>query len=79
MGLCKFTLSTDLHNFVQDLNLSTERLTANKAFTNKLWNAGKFLLQNLPNQNDASAWENILAYKVFSCSLSFDEVIEIIL
>uniref|UniRef100_A0A2N9EPP7 valine--tRNA ligase n=1 Tax=Fagus sylvatica TaxID=28930 RepID=A0A2N9EPP7_FAGSY len=47
----------------QDLNLSTERLTANKAFTNKLWNAGKFLLQNLPNQNDVSAWENILAYK----------------
>lgn len=47
----------------QDLNLSTERLTANKAFTNKLWNAGNFLLQNLPTQNDASAWKNILAYK----------------
>ncbi|XP_050244881.1 valine--tRNA ligase, chloroplastic/mitochondrial 2 isoform X2 [Quercus robur] len=47
----------------QDLNLSTERLTANKAFTNKLWNAGNFLLQNLPTRNDASAWKNILAYK----------------
>ncbi|KAI4301021.1 hypothetical protein L6164_034340 [Bauhinia variegata] len=47
----------------QDLNLSTELLTSNKAFTNKLWNAGKFILQNLPNQNDAPAWENILAYK----------------
>jgi valyl-tRNA synthetase len=48
----------------QDLNLSTERLASNKAFTNKLWNAGKFVLQNLPDQNDASTWESILAYKV---------------
>ncbi|KAI5339549.1 hypothetical protein L3X38_018821 [Prunus dulcis] len=47
----------------QDLNLSTERLTSNKAFTNKLWNAGKFVLQNLPSQIDASTWENILSYK----------------
>ncbi|XP_058722633.1 valine--tRNA ligase, chloroplastic/mitochondrial 2 isoform X1 [Vicia villosa] len=47
----------------QDLNLSTERLTSNKAFTNKLWNAGKFVLQNLPKENDISAWENILSYK----------------
>lgn len=50
----------------QDLNLSTERLTSNKAFTNKLWNAGKFILQNLPNQHETPAWENILAYKVMS-------------
>ncbi|GFY94105.1 protein EMBRYO DEFECTIVE 2247 [Actinidia rufa] len=47
----------------QDLNLSTERLTANKAFTNKLWNAGKFVLQNLPSQSDNSAWETLLAHK----------------
>ncbi|KAM1601389.1 hypothetical protein ACFXTN_023716 [Malus domestica] len=47
----------------QDLNLSTERLASNKAFTNKLWNAGKFVLQNLPSQNDASTWENIFSYK----------------
>nr|XP_028959221.1 valine--tRNA ligase, chloroplastic/mitochondrial 2-like [Malus domestica] len=47
----------------QDLNLSTERLTSNKAFTNKLWNAGKFVLQNLPSQSEASTWENILSYK----------------
>lgn len=47
----------------QDLNLSTERLMSNKAFTNKLWNAGKFVLQNLPMQSDFSAWENLLAYK----------------
>lgn len=50
--------------FFQDLNLSTERLTSNKAFTNKLWNAGKFILQNLPSQSDISAWETIMAYKV---------------
>lgn len=61
--------------FFQDLNLSTERLSSNKAFTNKLWNAGKFVLQNLPNQDDASAWETVLAYKVGLCSLlTFDEV-----
>lgn len=48
----------------QDLNLSTERLTSNKAFTNKLWNAGKFILQNLPSQTDAQSWEVMLAYKV---------------
>ncbi|KAK9129008.1 hypothetical protein Syun_017805 [Stephania yunnanensis] len=46
-----------------DLNLSTERLASNKAFVNKLWNAGKFILQNLPSQDNVSAWENILAYK----------------
>nr|XP_011469479.1 PREDICTED: valine--tRNA ligase, mitochondrial isoform X2 [Fragaria vesca subsp. vesca] len=56
----RFTLA--LGTAGQDLNLSTERLTSNKAFTNKLWNAGKFVLQNLPSQNDAS-WESILMYK----------------
>ncbi|MED6157827.1 hypothetical protein PIB30_027085 [Stylosanthes scabra] len=50
----------------QDLNLSTERLTSNKAFTNKLWNAGKFVLQNLPDKNDAPAWESLLSNK-FDC------------
>jgi hypothetical protein len=49
--------------------LSTERLTANKAFTNKLWNAGKFVLQNLPSQTDVSAWEAIMDYKVSLSSL----------
>ena len=48
----------------QDLNLSTERLTSNKAFTNKLWNAGKFLLQNLPDKSDVLAWDVLLANKV---------------
>ena len=54
---------------MQDLNLSTERLTSNKAFTNKLWNAGKFVLQNLPSQSDASAWEDVLSYEVCLLSL----------
>ncbi len=31
----------------QDLNLSLERVTASRNFTNKLWNAGKFVLFNL--------------------------------
>ncbi|XP_054779701.1 valine--tRNA ligase, chloroplastic/mitochondrial 2 isoform X2 [Prosopis cineraria] len=57
----RFTLA--LGTAGQDLNLSTERLTSNKAFTNKLWNAGKFILQNLPNQHDTPSWENILACK----------------
>ncbi|KAM0850075.1 hypothetical protein ACQ4PT_053316 [Festuca glaucescens] len=47
----------------QDINLSTERLTSNKAFTNKLWNAGKFLLQNLPDRSNATAWDLLLANK----------------
>ncbi|KAI9396187.1 hypothetical protein POPTR_004G090732v4 [Populus trichocarpa] len=57
----RFTIS--LGTAGQDLNLSTERLTANKAFTNKLWNAGKFVLQNLPSQTDVSAWEAIMDCK----------------
>ncbi|XP_062189020.1 valine--tRNA ligase, chloroplastic/mitochondrial 2 isoform X2 [Phragmites australis] len=57
----RFTLS--LGTAGQDLNLSTERLTSNKAFTNKLWNAGKFLLQNLPDKSDVSAWDVLLANK----------------
>ncbi|KAI7746448.1 hypothetical protein M8C21_001996 [Ambrosia artemisiifolia] len=57
----RFTLA--LGTVGQDLNLSTERLTSNKAFTNKLWNAGKFVLQNLPSPNDTSAWESLLAHK----------------
>ncbi|WVZ61983.1 hypothetical protein U9M48_011785 [Paspalum notatum var. saurae] len=57
----RFTLS--LGTAGQDLNLSTERLTSNKAFTNKLWNAGKFLLQNLPDRSDVLAWDILLANK----------------
>ncbi|KAL6494404.1 hypothetical protein OROGR_031204 [Orobanche gracilis] len=57
----RFTLS--LGTAGQDLNLSTERLSSSKAFTNKLWNAGKFVLQNLPRQSDTSAWKAILDFK----------------
>ncbi|KAK6255819.1 hypothetical protein SCA6_017124 [Theobroma cacao] len=57
----RFTLA--LGTAGQDLNLSTERLTANKAFTNKLWNAGKFVLQNLPDRDNVSGWQTIRAYK----------------
>ncbi|KAL1833544.1 hypothetical protein ACET3Z_003195 [Daucus carota] len=57
----RFTLA--LGTAGQDLNLSTERLTSNKAFTNKLWNAGKFVLQNLPKQNDTSALSTMLVYE----------------
>lgn len=49
---------------VQDVNLSMERLTSNKGFTNKLWNAGKFILLNLPPSSDSSAWERIREHKV---------------
>eukprot|EP00850_Spirogloea_muscicola_P001167 SM000004S15037 [mRNA] locus=s4:974460:982270:+ [translate_table: standard] len=40
----------------QDVNLSMERLGANKAFINKIWNAGKFIMLNLPSPSDSSAW-----------------------
>ncbi|CAI9108268.1 OLC1v1007835C1 [Oldenlandia corymbosa var. corymbosa] len=56
----RFTLS--LGTAGQDLNLSTERLASNKAFTNKLWNAGKFILQNL-SQNDISSRKALEAHK----------------
>ena len=36
----------------QDLNLSVDRLTSSRNFTNKLWNAGKFILFNLEQLND---------------------------
>ncbi|PPR97153.1 hypothetical protein GOBAR_AA23506 [Gossypium barbadense] len=55
----RFTLA--LGTAGQDLNLSTERLTANTAFTNKLWNAGKFVLQVLPNRDNVSGWQNVEA------------------
>ncbi|KAK5838514.1 hypothetical protein PVK06_007244 [Gossypium arboreum] len=57
----RFTLA--LGTAGQDLNLSTERLTTNTAFTIKLWNAGKFVLQVLPNRDNVSGWQNIEACK----------------
>lgn len=40
----------------QDLNLSEERLSANRNFANKLWNVGKFVLFNLSAVSD-SEWQ----------------------
>ncbi|KAF4355382.1 hypothetical protein F8388_000673 [Cannabis sativa] len=68
----RFTLA--LGTAGQDLNLSTERLTSNKAFTNKLWNAGKFILQNLPSQDETSVWENIHSFQISKLHLLVDAV-----
>ena len=37
----------------QDLNLSMERIMANRNLTNKLWNAGKFIALQLESSSDA--------------------------
>lgn len=42
----RFTLVTGT-SVGQDLNLSLDRVNANRNFTNKLWNAGKYILFNL--------------------------------
>ncbi|KAF3789506.1 Valine--tRNA ligase [Nymphaea thermarum] len=57
----RFTLASGTSG--QDLNMSFERLTSNKAFTNKLWNAGKFVLQNLPSESDYSDWQALRGFK----------------
>ncbi|CAI5491484.1 unnamed protein product [Closterium sp. Naga37s-1] len=43
----------------QDVNLSMERLGANRAFVNKIWNAGKFIRQNLPSKDDEKQWQRL--------------------
>ncbi|KAK9812933.1 hypothetical protein WJX72_005989 [[Myrmecia] bisecta] len=47
----RFTLATGTSPG-QDLNLSLERVLANRNLTNKLWNAGKFILFNLEGLED---------------------------
>lgn len=44
----------------QDLNLNLERVTANRNFTNKLWNAAKFILMNLEEVSDDD-WSQLAA------------------
>lgn len=44
----------------QDLNLSLDRVTANRNFTNKIWNAAKFILMNLEAVSD-SEWAELKA------------------
>ncbi|GFR44090.1 hypothetical protein Agub_g5252 [Astrephomene gubernaculifera] len=51
----RFTLATGT-GVGQDLNLSLERVTSSRNFTNKLWNAGKFVLFNLDKVSE-SEWE----------------------
>ncbi|KXZ53642.1 hypothetical protein GPECTOR_6g559 [Gonium pectorale] len=53
----RFTLATGTA-VGQDLNLSLERVTASRNFTNKLWNAGKFVLFNLDKVSEAE-WESL--------------------
>ncbi|GIL54909.1 hypothetical protein Vafri_10611 [Volvox africanus] len=53
----RFTLATGT-SVGQDLNLSLERVTASRNFTNKLWNAGKFVLFNLDKATEAE-WESL--------------------
>ena len=44
----------------QDLNLSMDRLVSSRNFTNKVWNAGKFILFNL-EQLDDREWQALAA------------------
>ncbi|GLC34463.1 hypothetical protein PLESTB_000726300 [Pleodorina starrii] len=53
----RFTLATGT-GVGQDLNLSLERVTASRNFTNKMWNAGKFVLFNLDKVSE-SEWESL--------------------
>lgn len=53
----RFTLATGT-TAGQDLNLSMDRLVSSRNFTNKLWNAGKFILFNL-EQLDDREWQEL--------------------
>ncbi|GBF93255.1 valyl-tRNA synthetase [Raphidocelis subcapitata] len=44
----------------QDLNLSLDRVNANRNFTNKVWNIGKYILFNLEKVDDAG-WAELAA------------------
>lgn len=51
----------------QDLNLSLDRVNSNRNFTNKLWNAGKFILFQLENVL-AAEWQQLAAADFSSSS-----------
>ncbi|GAX77411.1 hypothetical protein CEUSTIGMA_g4857.t1 [Chlamydomonas eustigma] len=55
----RFTVATG-STVGQDLNLSMERVTANRNFTNKLWNATKYALLMLGKADDAE-WQRLTA------------------
>ena len=57
----RFTLATGTSPG-QDISLSLERVNASRNFTNKLWNAGKFVLFNLPEDKvDEAEWQRLAA------------------
>jgi len=56
----RFTMATGT-TVGQDLNLSLDRVTANRNFTNKLWNAGKFVLFQLDRARAAGAADGLEA------------------
>lgn len=56
----------------QDLNLSLDRVTSNRNFTNKIWNAAKFILMNLEGVSDAE-WSD-LAVASFDTQQSFQDL-----
>ena len=47
----RFTLATGTTPG-QDLNLNLDRLASNRNFTNKIWNAGKFVLYSMEEMTD---------------------------
>ena len=53
----RFTVATG-STVGQDLNLSMERVTAGRNFSNKLWNATKYVLLML-NKVDESEWQSL--------------------
>lgn len=54
----------------QDLNLSLDRVNSNRNFTNKLWNAGKFILFQLEGVSDAE-WQQLSGADFSSSSSSW--------
>ncbi|KAJ9523893.1 hypothetical protein QJQ45_020096 [Haematococcus lacustris] len=60
----------------QDLNLSMDRITANRNFTNKIWNAGKFILFQMERARasgaDMAALEARLAAADFSSQAALE-------
>jgi hypothetical protein len=54
----------------QDLNLSLDRVNSNRNFTNKLWNAGKFILFQLEGVSDAE-WKQLSSADFSSSSSSW--------
>ncbi|KAI3430578.1 hypothetical protein D9Q98_005171 [Chlorella vulgaris] len=55
----RFTLATGTSPG-QDISLSLDRVNSSRNFTNKLWNAGKFVLFNLDKVDDAE-WQRLAA------------------